>query len=193
MMDRRAVRTRKALLGALIGLIQRKDYEAITIQDILDEADVGRSTFYAHYTGKDDLLRGGFKTLRAQLAQARGPAAASGEHAPQDVLGFSRLLFEHAGKHQPVYLALLGGRGCVVAMGEIRQILAEQVRQALASAQEDGAVAREVYVQFIVATFLTALTWWLEKQPALTAPQVDALFRHLAINGISGWTGAGRQ
>jgi AcrR family transcriptional regulator len=50
-MDRRAARTRRALHGALMSLILRKGYEAITVQDIIDEADVGRSTFYAHYTG----------------------------------------------------------------------------------------------------------------------------------------------
>jgi AcrR family transcriptional regulator len=51
-MDRRAARTRRALHGALMSLILRKGHEAITVQDIVDEADVGRSTFYAHYAGK---------------------------------------------------------------------------------------------------------------------------------------------
>ena len=57
--DRRAARTRRALHGALISLILRKGYDAITVQEIIDEADVGRATFYAHYRGKEDLLRGG--------------------------------------------------------------------------------------------------------------------------------------
>jgi len=47
-MDRRAVRTRRSLHRALMSLILRKDYEVVTVQDIVDEADVGRSTFYAH-------------------------------------------------------------------------------------------------------------------------------------------------
>jgi AcrR family transcriptional regulator len=46
-MDRRAARTRRALHGALISLILRKGYDAITVQEIIDEADVGRATFYA--------------------------------------------------------------------------------------------------------------------------------------------------
>lgn len=60
--DRRAIRTRKALHDALMRLILRKGYEATTVQEVIDEANVGRSTFYAHYTGKEDLLRKGFDT-----------------------------------------------------------------------------------------------------------------------------------
>ena len=63
-MDRRIIRTRGVLQHALTSLILKKGYEAITIQDICDEANVGRSTFYAHYTSKDDLKRSGFERLR---------------------------------------------------------------------------------------------------------------------------------
>jgi len=66
-MDRRATRTRRSLHQALISLILRKGYDAITVQEIIDEADIGRATFYAHYRGKEDLLRGGFEALRAEL------------------------------------------------------------------------------------------------------------------------------
>jgi len=75
-MDRRAARTRRALHEALISLILRKGYDAVTIQEIIDEADVGRATFYAHYRGKEDLLRGGFEILRTELKAARDAASA---------------------------------------------------------------------------------------------------------------------
>ena len=55
--DRRVARTRRALQHALHPLILKKGYEAVTIKDICDAANVGRSTFYAHYEGKDDLMR----------------------------------------------------------------------------------------------------------------------------------------
>src|SRR5258708_38967255 len=91
--------------------ILRKGYEAITIQDIIDEADVGRSTFYAHYTGKEDLLRGGFKTLRMQMADAQRTAPVKSHGSPDETLGFSLAMFEHAGEYKQVYRALVGGRG----------------------------------------------------------------------------------
>jgi AcrR family transcriptional regulator len=50
--DRRILRTRRSLLDALVGLILEKGYEAVTVQDVIDRADVGRSTFYAHFHDK---------------------------------------------------------------------------------------------------------------------------------------------
>jgi len=54
--DRRGRRTRSALLGAFIGLLGRRRYDEIQVCEIVQEADVGRSTFYAHYPDKDALL-----------------------------------------------------------------------------------------------------------------------------------------
>ena len=53
--DRRVARSREMLHQALLSLIIEKDYEAITVEDICERANVGRSTFYAHFTSKDDL------------------------------------------------------------------------------------------------------------------------------------------
>ncbi len=65
--DRRTQRTRQALSHALIALIQEKRYDAITVQDICDRANVGRSTFYAHYQDKDDLLASNFQQMMESL------------------------------------------------------------------------------------------------------------------------------
>ena len=69
------------LQHALTSLILKKGYEAITIQDICDAANVGRSTFYAHYTSKDDLKRSGFEHLRKELVDRQRDALA----APGDI------------------------------------------------------------------------------------------------------------
>src|SRR3989337_392751 len=93
--DRRAARTRKALHGALMSLILRQGYEATTIQDIIDEADVGRSTFYDHYTGKEDLLRKGFQTMRRELAEAQRVARGRSDSGHDEPFGFSLALFQN--------------------------------------------------------------------------------------------------
>ena len=54
--DARVRRTRDALGDALVALMQEKPFDTITVQDVLDRAKVGRSTFYTHYSDKDDLL-----------------------------------------------------------------------------------------------------------------------------------------
>jgi AcrR family transcriptional regulator len=181
--DRRAARTRKALHGALMSLILRKGYEATTIQDIIDEADVGRSTFYGHYTGKEDLLRKGFQILRRELAEAQRAARSMTDGPRDEPLGFSLAMFEHVVVYTDVYLALVGGRGGVVAISELRKVLSEFVGKELSAARDD-AVSRELVVQFVVGALMTVLTWWLERRPGLTPSQADAMFRRLVLNGI---------
>jgi AcrR family transcriptional regulator len=184
-MDRRAARTQRALHGALMALILRKGYEAITVQDLIDEADVGRSTFYSHYTGKEDLLRRGFQTLRFELAEAQRAARTKSRRSFGDPLGFSLAMFEHAGAYKQIYRALVGGRGGEVAVNEIRRVLSDIVKKELSGAEADEAIPREVHIQFVVGTFLTILTWWLERRPKLAPSQVDLVFRRLVLNGIA--------
>jgi AcrR family transcriptional regulator len=138
----------KALHGALMSLIVRKGYEAITVQDIIDEADVGRSTFYSHYTGKEDLLRSGFQTLRAELAEAQRAAGTKSDGSHEGPLGFSFAMFEHAGEYKQIYKALLGGRGSVIVVNEIRRVLSEIVQKELSGVQKDKAIPQEVRIQF---------------------------------------------
>ena len=68
--DRRIRRTQKSLHQVLISLVLEKDYDLITVQEILDRADVGRPTFYAHFDGKDQLLISGTHELRNTLNAA---------------------------------------------------------------------------------------------------------------------------
>src|SRR5260370_29924841 len=113
--DRRSLRTKATLQHALNSLIQKKDYEAITIKDICDAANVGRSTFYSHYTSKDDLKRKGFEVLRKLLFERQRTAQASQENNKDRSFGFSLAMFEHARDHKDQYRALVGGRGGTVS------------------------------------------------------------------------------
>src|SRR6266849_7709770 len=131
--DRRSLRTKAMLQHALNSLIQKKDYEAITIKDICDAANVGRSTFYAHYTSKDDLKRKGFEKLRTLLVDRQREALTMAAGNRDRSLGFSLAMFEHARDHVDHYRALVGGRGGNVSLGSIRQILSDLVRNELAA------------------------------------------------------------
>jgi len=179
--DRRSSRTRRALHEALISLILRKGYDAITIQEIIDEADVGRATFYAHYRNKEDLLRGGFSTLRRELKAARDVDASKGMRGP---LSFSLALFEHAFAYRNVYRAMLGGRGSSVALDEMRRVLSEFVKEDLSTYWRGGEIPRELALQFVVGAFVTVLRWSLEQRPKMTAPEAEAMFSRLLMQGV---------
>src|SRR5260221_289471 len=130
--DRRVARTRGMLQHALISLILKQDYEAITVEDICEAANVGRSTFYAHYSSKDDLKRRGLEEhLRTLLADRQKDALATPEDRDRS-LGFSLTMFEHARDHADLHRALVGSRGGTIVHGSIRQILSDLVRKGLA-------------------------------------------------------------
>jgi len=91
--DRRVGRTTKTLHQALISLILKKNYEAITIQEICDAANIGRSTFYAHCTSEGDLHQRGIQNLRQVLADGRSDAPVDQGDIRERSLSFSRTLF----------------------------------------------------------------------------------------------------
>ena len=185
--DRRVARTRETLQRALISLILKKGYDAITVEDICEAANVGRSTFYAHYTGKDDLKRKGLEEhLRGQLADRKkhAPAAAGDEHRS---LGFSLTMFEHARDHADLHRALAGGRGGAIAHGSIRQILSDQVRGELAATLDKTSAdiaPRELIVQYVVGAYMAVLIWWLDGGAKLPPKRIDEMFRRLTTEGI---------
>jgi AcrR family transcriptional regulator len=69
------VRTRRALLTAFIELVLERGYAAIGIADIVERADIGRSTFYAHFRSKDELLIASMQWMFDILADSLSPAA----------------------------------------------------------------------------------------------------------------------
>lgn len=165
-MDRRVARTREMLQHALISLILKKGYETITIEEICDAANVGRSTFYAHYTSKDDLKRSGLDNhVRRLLVDRQRDALAKPGDIRDRSLGFSLAMFEHARDHIDLYRALVGGRGGTVVLGSIRKILSDLVRDELAAtAGKNSAdvIPRELVVQYVVGAYMAVLTWWLD-------------------------------
>lgn len=94
--DRRVQRTRELLRAALLSQIEEKGFEATSVQNIIDRANVGRATFYAHFDNKEDLLVSGLDGLRTALkghqAKAHSRRGASDErlfaysHEPLQIL-----------------------------------------------------------------------------------------------------------
>ena len=89
--DRRITKTRKAIYNAFLQLLNQKDYEAITVQEIIDLADVGRSTFYSHYESKELLLDELCQKLFHHLFER------AENLSPQDYLAH---IFQHFKKNQ---------------------------------------------------------------------------------------------
>ncbi|MDB5105426.1 MAG: hypothetical protein JWP91_3115 [Fibrobacteres bacterium] len=120
--DRRVQKTKKLLSESLIALILEKGYDEVTIQDILDKANVGRSTFYSHYESKERLLFAGPQNLGIALF---GGHAGTGS-GPADFLP----LFLHAGANLALAKAMLGRKSGTLFMGHLKGRLSESIRDA---------------------------------------------------------------
>jgi AcrR family transcriptional regulator len=184
-LDRRTARTRRALRDALGSLLRRKSYDAITVQDIIDEADVGRSTFYAHCTGKDDLLRRGLQALQSELDDIEG----RGRAPPDRPLTFSLKLLEHVDEYRDRYPALAHSRGREVILRELRQVALGLLRKDLDGCSFHETAPRQIIEQYVVGAFMALLVWWIETKPRYTTAQIDSIFQRLVLRGIRG----GRQ
>lgn len=184
--DRRVARTRAMLHDALIALVMEKGYESITVEDICKRANVGRSTFYGHYTGKDDLMRSGFRHLREDLLRRRSDveSSSSAENRP---LMFTRAIFEQGRAHLHIHRTLAGGRGGTLAFSMVRETLCELVRSEIkpaAGEKDSDAIPRELVVQYLVGAYMAVLTWWLGGGAKLAPHRIDAMFQRLAKEGI---------
>ena len=180
--DRRVVRTRTALADALVALIRRKDYDRITVEDILAEANVGRATFYAHFTSKDDLLRRSLDRLRSHLVAAfEGSTDAPFPRDPS--WSPSRTLFEHIALFADVQSALRAGRGGVILRNAIDEAITAFLRATL-PAEPGAGLSRELVILDMIARVNTALRWWLEHRPEMSAAQAHEVFERLLFDGL---------
>lgn len=179
--DRRAMRTRTALQRALMSLIREQDYDAITVDDLCRKADVGRSTFYLHFSSKDDLKRSGLADLKAQLVEATSPSA--------DRFSFVLPLLEHASEQLLHYRALAGTRGRRVSLKAMREIVHAMVeadiRSKAGDAEDIDGISPEVAAQFVTGALMGMLAWWLDGGAKLPPDTLNAAFRRLAAEGLT--------
>lgn len=171
----------------MFGLVLERGYEAVSIKDIVERADVGRSTFYAHFSSKDDLLTTGITELRKVLVIRQRVALAEHGDPRERCLGFSRALFEHADGYRDIYRALIGERGSAIMMSRMRGLFAELVTddlKAVASADSKDSVPRSAIVQFAVGALMSILTWWMDRKTRIPPAEVDMIFRRLTVPGI---------
>lgn len=171
--DRRVRRTRQLLIDALLALIVERGYEALTVQDVLDRADVGRSTFYAHFRDKDGLLATAFSRLHTVLEGRAGTAG------PAGLAELSLALFRHTDEHRPLYRAMVGRPSGAMLNRAVHELLGGHARTHLGRLGGRLPVPAEVATQYYVSALLGLLTWWLDGERPYTAAEMDAMFRRL--------------
>lgn len=182
--DRRVRQTRDVLGDALVKLMHEKPFEEITVQHILDGAGVSRSTFYTHFSDKNDLFLSDaedfFEMMASALSQHRDK---SRRLAPV------REMFEHAAEWRPFLKATAEagklqdvmeiGRECF-ARGIARRMREKKPR---ATSLEPRADLTAIS-QMLAGALMSMMSWWLHGGQAFSAAQMDELFHEVAWGGI---------
>jgi AcrR family transcriptional regulator len=156
--DRRIRKTRKALQDALLTLAGARAWDDISVQDICSAADVGRSTFYAHYEGKEALLEGGLQEFSQTLYAATSLSGEPFAYVPR--------LIEHVHDQRRVFRSIIGRRSGHVAQMRFREMLLDLAGRDLTSRIRNTA-DRDVAVHCVAGALFEVLVLACEKSRAI--------------------------
>ena len=182
--DRRVERTRDRLGDAIMELLVKKPFDKITVQDVLDRAEVSRSTFYTHYRDKNDL----FLSDAEEFFESMATALSRFKDKSQRVAPVQEL-FAHIGESRPFYQALVesGRLHDVMELGlahfarGIEQRLNEMPRARTIPLDRRGAIAHG-----LAGTLFSLLTWWVQRGMTISPEEMDNMFHKLVWTGADG-------
>lgn len=176
--DRRVQRTRQTLLDSLRTLLMERGYERLTIQNILERADVGRATFYTHFGSKDELLAASIDGLRGWLVE-------EARRRVPERLGVSLPLLEHFDSHRSIYRCTINRRGEFTVGRMMRRMLRDLMHDDIAAAASPQTSALvELTAEYVAGALWSTVVWWMTVEPGLTPAEVNAVFRRLVFTGI---------
>jgi len=181
--DRRIQKTKRLLHEALGSLIREKPYDSIVVQEILDRANVGRSTFYMHFRDKDELLISSIHDLLRSVRTAEPPPS---RKRYERMIRFSRPIFEHIHEHRHSGAAKMGIRARAIIHEHLQKVVSELIADDVRKEFQPGRkqvrrIPSDLLVQYLASTFILVLNWWVESKRPLPPDEIDALFRSLVL------------
>ena len=179
--DRRVQKTRKLLHEALVSLLHEKNYDDIVVKEVLDRANVGRSTFYTHFRDKDDLLVNGIRDILNSIRSSKLPSSRDWR---EKLLWFSLPIYEHVDEHRRRNRLKIGPRGRIVLHEQLQRVLVELISNSMKSElqlrrKELDPISADLLIQHVASTFILVLNWSVERKEQLDPKQVNATFRAL--------------
>lgn len=175
MADRRVARTEAAVLGAFERLLDERGYARMTVQDMLDVADVGRATFYAHFKGKESVLQAFVSSVVDHVAS---PMAAEAGH---DFTGHEGVAAQvehalcHVREHGHAVRALQLGGGSTEFLVALRSAAFGRLREAT----PDDYTAR-----FLAGALVETVVWWVENDFAEDPHDLAEAYASLGARGV---------
>ena len=196
-MDRRQQKTRAAIFKAFGDLLEKKSYSRITVQEIIDAANIGRTTFYAHFEAKDNLLEALCRELFGHIIDSMADythtyGLYSEGPAPRSV--FCHLL-QHLQKNDGNILGLLSGENSELFMRYFKDNLDELIRMQFAGRNRPGKtdVPQAFLLNHISGSFVEMVLWWIRGKRKETPEELDRYFRAVIEPILQGFYGDKKQ
>ena len=196
--DRRIQRTRQALRQALMVLIKGKGYDSISVEEITQQANLGRATFYLHYKDKEDLLIDEFSELANERARTLSEIPFSAwlpnlenpdyriENKPTTPF---LMVFQHIADNAELYRILLISEKSDRILGRIRKIITQSITEFMQTKVENDPIPLlfEVPIDLLAAYFsgalLSCVNWWLEQGLSYSPVEMARMFQRLFFPG----------
>lgn len=190
--DRRVARTRRALQDSLIQLILKQGYDSVTIEDITNQADLGRTTFYLHFKDKEDLFMQAIDTICEDFLEQHENLITLAQTPETDLQKLQinldkRIIyhiFAHAQSNADLYKVMLRGEGSAKASQRITNIIKnETIKRMQHIPNLKCKVPVEVFAMTFAGTLTELVTWWLEENQPYTIEEMVVYFQQMFIFG----------
>ncbi len=159
-MDRRQLKTREAVYRAFTSLLESKTYSSITIQDIIDEANIGRSTFYSHFQTKEDLLNVLCTEIFDHVFSEHLKRESTHDFSKsKDLRSDLTHILYHLDEKKGYIRSILSSDGGEVFMRYFREKLSSVFEKEIIEVPED--VPKDYYLHYLVSGFCETVRWWI--------------------------------
>ena len=173
--DRRTQRTKRHLSQALVDLVKEKRFDDITVQNVIDRADVGRSTFYSHFRDKEDLFQKDWERFLDGFAhQIDWDKAGMGSFVPVV------FLFRHLQDFQPFYKGLVRSQKTDSIFKSGVEYLSQKIEAALnLRLNGKSSIPIPILANYLASELFVLLKWWLDQGMPYTPERMDQIFHDL--------------
>lgn len=190
LVEKKQMGAKEAVFNIFHDLMREKGYGKITVQDILKRAQIGRTTFYTHFTSKEDVLKASINHLRNGLLEAVKAEAVKNEapHTPPHKtpkLKFTFHFFNHILSHHKLYDDIVGRDDFFIVERYFLRMLADLIGRELTAPQNTNLqrIKLELSIQHLVGAIWSISIWALERKH-LSASAIDEHFQNMAFAGL---------
>jgi AcrR family transcriptional regulator len=179
--DRRVQRTHDLLQKAMLDLLHERGYAAITVQDIVDRANVGRTTFYLHYSSKDDLFLGYHEAIGRQYHFGPNQLLSRDELLSENAPSTTVAAYRHLQEVRVLLHTTFQGKDGLLILRRIREGRAQDIEACLRAAfpDESASIPFDVLASYLAGAQVALVQWWLEKRQPCTPETLAQTFHRL--------------